>query len=212
MSGRATRVWKVIQIKYLDNHSPVNCAKEVVLKDIWLEEGAKTEQQLQDDLFRDIGASIQPTLPGESIPWLVSSRPDFEGLIRDILVDEKWKKHFLTIMFDGAGVPCRGYPISASPDPTLFDKPPDQPVAPHSQAADHSRAYSTSILREQISSTSATPVAPRKFAPKRRYFVVFEELCEAVEDSTSFSDTMNAMKDAVKGYIVLFSQRHSHRQ
>ena len=57
------RVWKATQIKSLDNHSPVNCAKEVMLKDIWLEQDAKTERELQTNLFTDIGAlSNEPYL------------------------------------------------------------------------------------------------------------------------------------------------------
>ena len=183
----------------------MNGAKEAVLKDIWIQQDAKTERELQADLFMDIGAHITGTSPGEPIPRLQSSEATFKELIRGILVDGQWKKHFLTIMFDSIGVPSRECPISARPDPTLFNKPLNQPVAPGARVTDYSRAYSTSTLRERTSSTSATPAAPRKFAPKRRYFVVFEELCEAVEDLTRFSDTMNAMKDTVKGDIVLLS-------
>jgi hypothetical protein len=212
ISGRATRVWKAIQIKSLDDHSPVNGAKEVVLKDIWIQHDAQTERDLQTRLFTDISAFITGTSPGEPIPQLESSEPTFEQLIRGILVGEHWKKHFLTIMFDGIGVLSKESPISARPDATLFNKPLNQPVFPRSQASDYSRAYSTSALREQTSSPSATPAAPRKFAPKRRYFVVFEELCEAVEDLTRFSDTMNALKDTVKGDIVLLSTSFFNRR
>jgi hypothetical protein len=213
ISGRATRVWKIIQIKSLDDHSPVNGAKEVVLKDIWLEQDAQTERELQTRLFADIGAFITGPLDanGGRVPQLALSGATFERLIQEILVDEQWKKHFLTIMFDGIGVPSKERPTSARPDPTLFNKPLNQTVAPHSHASDYSRAYSASALRERTSSTHAIPATPRKFAPKRRYFVVFEDLCQAVEDLTSFSDAMNAMKDTVKGDIG-FSQRHSYRQ
>jgi len=203
ISGRSTRVWKAIQIKSLDDHSPVNCAKEVVLKDIWLGQDAQTERELQTNLFTDIGAYIKRTLPGGCIPQLRESGSVYSELIQDLLGDEKWKKHFLTILFDGIGVPCKERPVSARPDPTLFDEPIDEPVAPRSQGADHSRAYSTSVLHEQTSSTSAAPAAPRTFAPKHRYFVVFQELCKAVEDLTSFSDTMNALKHAVKGHFSM---------
>jgi Fungal protein kinase len=191
ISGRATRVWQVIQIKSLDDHSPVNSAKEVVLKDIWLQQDAKTERELQTDLFTDIGAFITGTSAGEPFPPQESSETTFQELIRGILVGEQWKQHFLTIMFDSIGVPSKECPMFARPDPTLFNKPLIQRVAPGSQASDYSRVYSTSALHEKTSSTSATPAAPRKFAPKRRYFVIFEELCEAVEDLTRFSDTID---------------------
>ena len=78
-------------------------------------------------------------------------------------MDEKWKRHFLTIMFDGISVPCKECPISARLDPT-----PSQLVAPHSQAADYSRAYPTTVLCEQNSSMNATLAALRKFVPKRQ--------------------------------------------
>lgn len=176
----------------------MNDAKEVVLKDIWLQQGAKTERELQTNLFTDIRTLIQ-TLAGGSIPQLESSGATFQTLIQGILVNEGWKTHFLTIMFDGLGVPCKECAFSARRDQTLFNKPLNQPVAPHSLIADHSRGCSTSVLREQTSSMSATPAVLRKFVPKRRYIVIFKELCEAVEDLTSFSDTMNAMKDTAKG-------------
>lgn len=199
ISGRATRVWKAIQIKSLDDHLPLNGGKKVVLKDIWLEQGAKTERQLQTNLFTDIGEFIKRTLPVKGVPELKSAGDIFEALIRDILVDERWKKHFLTIIFDGIGDPCKECPISARPDPTIFNEHLNPPDPPRSQAANHSRAYSTSVLHEHTSSTNVAPVAPRKFVPKRRYIVVFEELCEAVEDATSFPDVMKAMNDVAKG-------------
>lgn len=205
ISGRATWVWKVIQIRSPNDHSPVGCAKEVVLKDIWIEQDVKTECELQTSMWMDIDTFTTRILPGGRVPQLESSGPGFERLIRDTLVDEKWKKLFLMILFDGIGIPSKECPKSARPDATLFNKPHDQPVAPHSQAADHSRAYSTSILREETSCTSVMPATLRKFAPRRCYTVVFEELCQAMENLTSFSDMMDAMKDAVKGDIVPFS-------
>jgi hypothetical protein len=198
ISGRATRVWKVEQIKSLLDHSPVNCeGKVLVLKDIWLEQDAKTERELQTNLFKDIRAFIAQG----HFPQLES--PKFETLIRSLLVGERWKKHFLTITFDGDGEPSKKCPVSARPNSTLFHKPLSRPIAPLSQAADQSRAYSASVLHEQTPLESVALPAPRKYAPKRRYIVVFEELCETVENLTSFTDTMNALKDAVQG--VLFS-------
>ena len=78
-------------------------------------------------------------------------------------MDEKWKRDFLTIMFDGIGVLCKECPISARLDPT-----PSQLVAPHSQAADYSRAYPTTVVCEQNSSMNVTLAALRKFVPKRQ--------------------------------------------
>lgn len=205
ISGRATRVWRAIQIKSLDDHSPVNGAN-VVLKDIWLQQDAKTERQLQTELFTDIttfSKQIPPRWP--YVPVAIPTSGTLEGPIQDILADEKWKRHFLTIKFDAIGASCKKCSISAKADLTLFRPPFTPQKAPRSPASDSSRVYSSaSALREQSSSTSQSPVVPRKFAPKRRYIVVFEELCKAVEELTSFSDTMNALKDSVKGYIGHF--------
>lgn len=65
----------------------MNGAKEVVLKDIWLDRDAKTERQLQFDLFADIGAFIERTLPGEGVPQLKSSGPTFEDAVTEYFSD-----------------------------------------------------------------------------------------------------------------------------
>ena len=205
ISGRATRVWKVIQVTSLVDHSPVHVdCGGVVLKDIWLQRDATTERNLQTALFGDIEAFRKQAILDKGIPRLKSSGPTLEQSIRDLLVDETYKKHFLTIMFDRLGPASKECPPFARSDPALFNMPLTQVVPPRSRAADHSRESSGSLLFEQTS-INTTPTTVRKFAPKCRYVVVFKELCKTVENLTSFTDVSNAMMDTVKGDSVFLS-------
>lgn len=206
-SGRATRVWKVHEVMSPVEPVRVGC-KEIVLKDIWLEQGAETERDLQNALFTDIEA-FERARGDERIRQLESSGPTLEGNIRGILANQKYKKHFLTILFDRLGPASKKCPESATPNPNIFNPPLNQLVPPRSRATDHSRASSSSPLYEQTS-INAKPARMRTFVPKCRYIIVFEEVCESVEELTSFSDAMSAVVDTLKGYIAFFSASFLH--
>lgn len=54
VTGRATRVVEVQEIYSFENPTPIPEAKTYVLREAWIEQDAKTERQIQAEIFADL--------------------------------------------------------------------------------------------------------------------------------------------------------------
>ncbi|KAF8882556.1 hypothetical protein BD779DRAFT_1674902 [Infundibulicybe gibba] len=96
ITGRMTRVWKAVE---LDQEQTSVVGEPVVLKDIWLEEAAQTEKQIQDKIFSDIRS------------------------FADVLKKDKYKDYFLHILCDYQGETTKPLAPTASTKFGLFNTP-----------------------------------------------------------------------------------------
>ena len=196
ISGRSTRVWLVEEVISDQDHTPVD-GKEKVLKDVWLDEDAQTERQIQDDIFRDVDSFIDKVEAGMDVPELSTFQKDIQQELKALLTDGIYKQHFLTIYWDGIGMTSKITGAHSRVDPTIFSSHVSSTVSPQTPAADQSRSQ-MHTMRNPPPTTRSVPL-PRKFAPKRQYRVVYEEVCQAMQELESFADSIKALRGGVIG-------------
>ena len=194
ISGRKTRVWKVKEV--VSPKDPLiftTNAQVVVMKDIYLDDGALTEREIQDEFYKDVDA-----LKGKQMDGL----PNFETRQNEIwkLLDgDTYKQHFLTILHDHTGFVSKSVADDSVADPTIFQQPDKKLKVAGSPVVDRSRSQVHPGPTQSLSEIPTKPQKERTFVAKRQYRVVFRECCVAMHRVIRFQDSMEALRGAVLG-------------
>ncbi|KAA1476309.1 hypothetical protein DENSPDRAFT_843225 [Dentipellis sp. KUC8613] len=196
VTGRSTRVFEVIEVGSFDNLTPIAGATNKILKDVWLDEGARTEKQIQDDLFEDLDAFAK-RLEEEGtsgLPHFTGVSQADEDILRTALRGMKYKNYFLTVDCDQQGVRSRP-----------------------STTADVSSIPCVDSSQANLAFTPAPPPGenaishPVDHVRKRQYRVVFDEVCEALHNVRELKTVIRGMQDCLTGLQLMFLAGWVHR-
>ncbi|KAA1476268.1 hypothetical protein DENSPDRAFT_827146 [Dentipellis sp. KUC8613] len=211
ITGRATRVFEVIEVRSFEDLTVIG-KKNQILKDVWLDANARTERQIQSEIFKELDK-----LAGDLCVEGAAEPPHFFGLetkdkilILDALRDRKYRQHFLTIECDEQGRLSKPMPEGAVPVAGLFivvpplAKPATLSTADKTRGSPASGPISASAVKEKI-------IVPRDYAPKRQYRVVSQEVCQALHNIDDLRKVLKAMKDCLLAVQLLFLIGWVHR-
>ncbi|KIO32593.1 hypothetical protein M407DRAFT_18367 [Tulasnella calospora MUT 4182] len=208
VTGRATRVWKVVEVKSFDECQPLD-GSILVLKDVWLDSQSKTECQNLDAIFQELHKLADLLDKGDENPDIFKGfENDLKIPLKECLKGRSWARYFLTKVCDWQGFESRKVPPTAQADSTLFDPPTPTPTPSSNPYSDQSRSTTTQA-------TDLVPVAQnrplRQYCPRRQYRVVFKEVCEALHHVQRLEDVATALLDSVFALQLMFLAGWVHR-
>ncbi|TBU55147.1 hypothetical protein BD310DRAFT_1041318 [Dichomitus squalens] len=207
ISGRSTRVFKVVQVPSFDDITEEATASPMVLKDVWLDTGAKTEKEIQDAIFARLDTVARKLQDGQDLPHFAGLEDAEKRLLRDALRDENYKQHFLTIDCDTRGALSKSLLQDSRRPGNLFSPRASEAVPAKFAIGDTSRSQ----LRLPPDPPIQCPFPPRSFLAKYQYRVVFKEQCDALHDVDDSGNVFMAMKDCLLAVQLLFLAGWVHR-
>ncbi|KAG8989033.1 hypothetical protein FRB90_002440 [Tulasnella sp. 427] len=219
VTGRATRVWKVVEAQSIDDNKA--CGPEMALKDVWLDEGARTEGENLRAIFAELKVVAAKLAKGVPLPGYVG----FQGIgdptaakaakvaeepLRACLEaeGEKWRDYFLEPVCDCQGITSKATPEKSRPDDTLFDPRPTSLTPAGVSNPDPSRS---TIAHPTELSPNKDETPPRSYRPKQQYRVVFKQVCTALHDVPQLGDVFIALEDCAMALQLMFVAGWVHR-
>lgn len=222
IAGRSTRVWKAIQVRSKDDATPVGGAKEIVLKDCWMEGEGRSELEIQRKLFEDIEAFKNRPEGWRQHPFFVPCPDPVEGAqptkrepaftqeqlddVEDLLQDDKYKGLFLRIAFEHKGDNSIPIHACAWQSDEIF---PDDKEANEEAEKDNTTSPRKSLASSKKNLTTQPPSrsqdlkasgpSPRAFAQKRRCLTIFREVCTQIDHLPTVGDAIDVLRGAHSG-------------
>ncbi|KAJ8482394.1 hypothetical protein ONZ51_g5384 [Trametes cubensis] len=214
ISGRATRVWEVIEVTSFDNTVPLPNTQRMILRDVWLEHDGNTEREIQEKIFQRCD-ELGRNFPSENDERLHDVDDATRTLLHQRLKDGSYKELFLTIKADYRGAMSKPRAEGFTPKPDIFAEPVyiNQEAKRHgsdTQRASSSRSH-TLAGTDLLMPFQQQAGAPREYKPKQRNFVVYEEVCSALHELDDMHDVIQALLDAVLALQILFLISWIHR-
>ncbi|KAF8875853.1 hypothetical protein BD779DRAFT_203594 [Infundibulicybe gibba] len=195
ITGRMTRVWEAIE---LDREQTHKIGGPVVLKDVWLDEAARTEKQIQDEIFGDIHS-----FPVSKLDSLEDLSDEMRTHLKEILANDKYKEYFLDIVCEYQGETTKPLAPSASPEHGLFDPPPSTP--PPSPPVTCQYPCNPALVLPGVCR------APWRYVPRRQYRLVYNQVCEALHDLDSLQVITGVAADCLTALQLLYCAGWVHR-
>jgi hypothetical protein len=199
LTGRATRVSEVVEVNSPTDLTLVSGTQAMVLKDAWLNKRNRTERMIQNDIFarlRNLRRRAHDS--SDEFSDLFFPHDTAKARLLDIIKSENWSRYFLTIVTETEGACSKSVAPAAKPVRGLF-------VVQKAGTKDPSLKAGTGPMQSEHRATAATPgiqeacAAPRLYEVKKRYRVVFLELCEPLDQLTTLRDVCAAMLDCLDG-------------
>lgn len=206
ITGRATRVFEVVEVHSFDSVATIDPNQPKILKDVWLDEDARSEGEIQSAIFEDLDELARHLLPkGAPEPLHFSGMEAAEKtLLLDALRDRNYQKHFLTIphgasekVFVSKEVPVGAVSannVFAHPHPKL--KP---SIVLNGDTSRSGLAYNALCSSMHMSPEKRPNPLRRKFKPKNRHLTVYEEVCKALHKVPDLPSVLKALKDCLLG-------------
>lgn len=200
ITGRKTRVWRVIEVKgYSGHHVGEEMGEHEVLKDGWLDEGTRSEQENQNAIFEHL-KNIRP----EDYAWANDDEILLHRL-RIALQNETYKKYFMEISDSRRFRKTKSRLQSAQPilKTQLFPK--STPTSSQCNTLDHSMqnedlsglpaSTPTSISgQEGVKGTSRC-----KYKRKEQHRLIYGHVGCALTDADNLVTSFRAIHDAFIG-------------
>ncbi|KAI0712130.1 hypothetical protein C8Q76DRAFT_797012 [Earliella scabrosa] len=204
-TGRATRVWEVVEVQDANNLTSIS-RDHFALKDYWLDDGAPSERTTQEQLFCDIEKGLGRIRELKNTGR--SDIPHLEGSPAELLkkVDEcisnptRYKEYFLTIGIDWQGKSVLARASGAKAVSGLFDDLPKELVPATQKGYDQSRSRQNPLaVAPQPFAPPSSSAAPRSFTPKTHHRVVFREVGTALHYVDELKNILEALPDFLFG-------------
>ncbi|KAJ2919088.1 hypothetical protein MD484_g1305, partial [Candolleomyces efflorescens] len=219
VAGRMTRVFRAMVELGGQTNEPKMGVKPMVLKDVWLDEGSKSEMEIQRELFSDIEKFAKerdwreaPSLSAFKAEPLAETMAAFA----EYLEGGRYKDLFLVIRDGSTGEASKPLPPSAwTPTSKLFHS-----VADASQA--NASAPSTQRLTGPLQANMARDrqLRPesqidqgiyRDHASKRRSFLLFDDECTRVYCLPKTGDVFAVLRDCIMALRLMLCAGWVHR-
>lgn len=196
---RGTRVWEVEEVKQgrQGSYRPMGKPRRV-LKHVALSTDVQTEKVIQEDIFQALDKLAElPSAPLRHEPNA------FTDAVVAKLRNGSYKDLFLTIVADAEGRPTPQRPADASRTTTLFSSVEAAPK-PATPGSDPRRAREYYLANQDSVQDVFSPDASvaRTFPPRRQYFVVYEEVCTALDEVRTFGDFLIGLKGGLEGMVT----------
>ncbi|TEB24193.1 hypothetical protein FA13DRAFT_1792094 [Coprinellus micaceus] len=233
ITGRATRVWEAEQVRSFDDLTTMD-EEVVVLREVWLDEGAATERQIQQAIFASLdqfGAQLKED-PSYSPPHFVDFDDDLKKEVWELFEEDHtlppcisrtrghrkaYEKHFLTIVEDFLGQPARAIAKNYQVDSMLLRKVQHIRTAKSStvRGADSSRnnQNSATALQPRSPGPAQDSIPAREYRQKRPYRLIYKERCLDLDDEavTSLEDIFIGLRGCFTALVLLFCAGWVHR-
>ncbi|KDQ22365.1 hypothetical protein PLEOSDRAFT_1051064, partial [Pleurotus ostreatus PC15] len=198
ITGRMARVWKVVECNpsgaVLSPSEPSR-----VLKDVWLEDSALTEAQIQSQIFEDIQKFFRDKQDARYLAF-ERLRPSISDLERN----DRYKKYFIEIVADYEGRRTKPRSPNSQRKHMLFST-----VEPLALPTTSNRGGSGTPCPTESKITFDE--GPREFAPRKQYRVIFGEVCEAVGDLGSVGEVADVLSQAIVALRLMYCAGWVHR-
>ncbi|PPQ88968.1 hypothetical protein CVT25_005067 [Psilocybe cyanescens] len=195
ITGRMTRIFKVIETNTDD-------PKKYVLKDVWIEDDAQTEGEIQKALFKDITAFWENPTPDD-----MKDLAPLQAKLAKFVEKEKYKDFFLTIETDCVGEVSKKVPPGAVPQRNLFYPP----TITSDFRKTSSLATRKSVGTPRPISNAQQPPPPRGYAKKKQYRVVFKEVCKSVGELNTLGKVTDILHQVLIPLQLMFCAGWVHR-
>ncbi|OSD00797.1 hypothetical protein PYCCODRAFT_1469224 [Trametes coccinea BRFM310] len=212
ITGRATRVWEVVEVTSFDDIAPLPHAQRMILRDVWLGHDSETEREIQEKIFErcdELGRNFPP----ENDARFNGVDNATRSLLRERLKDGSYKNLFLTIEADYRGAVSKPPADGFAPAPYIYDQPVylnQEAKQPGSDPHRGSTSRANSIPDEAIL-YQPPPSVPREYKQRQRNFVVYREVCCALHELDDLYDVVQALLDALLALQILFLVSWVHR-
>ncbi|KAF4563849.1 hypothetical protein EYR36_003093 [Pleurotus pulmonarius] len=198
ITGRMGRVWKVVECNPTgDVLSPGEPSR--VLKDVWLEDSALTESQIQSLIFEDLKTFF---VDKQDKRYLAFEK--LQPSLSDLEKDDAYKKYFIQILTDYEGTRTKPPFAKSQRKRGLFSA-----VEALSLPATSDRGGSGT--HRPTESKLAFDKGPREFALRKQYRVIFGEVCEAVGDLGTVGEVADVLSQAVVALRLMYCAGWVHR-
>lgn len=197
ITKRISRVWEVEQVSNSDGTGDV--LSHGVLKDVWLDDDALTERQVQESIYKAIEERKATLHSNKCIQKLkLIARTELTKIIET----GKYKDYFLTIVADWNGLVSKAVPQGANRKRGLL-VPEALPAkrARSSGNASRTKSYTPlpTQLEQQAHAAARKAFIPREFRPKRQYRVVYAESCVTVGSMMILGQVLDVLKQTLTG-------------
>ncbi|EFI26987.1 other/FunK1 protein kinase [Coprinopsis cinerea okayama7 len=224
LTGRSTRIWKVLQVVSKTDSTPVKGATELILKDVSLDSNSPTEADIQDMLFKDVRLFAKDPNWQEH-PFLEDFPEHYKTLLATALEGDNFKKYFSCITAKHVGSPTLSVHPDAWPAPDIFPKeaPPKQSMQStyHSVRIGHptpadsipplSISESKAPQKKRVSATQdPTPVAEsdcipgRTLAPRHQCRFILDSVCTPLHDIPTLGEAIDILEQTLIGLWIMF--------
>ncbi len=198
ITGRTTRVWRAVQISGFGG--AILHGKEVALKDVWLDIDAHTEGRIQREIFDAVDSERRKHKEKREsrLDLIKTWYPSIRGDVFDIVYSGDYRKYFLEIVFDGQGVSTKDKPLDARQTSGLSTE---------KEGNLKSRSTGSQVrsfgLKSKVTFDGGT-CRQRRHLPKRRYLLIFNDICTALHDATDLKASFLALVDASIGKLCIY--------
>ena len=197
ISGRKTRVWRAIQVTGSDGLKEKG-DKEVVLKDVWLDEGSPTEKENQDLIYENLQHTEK-----KQYKWL---KDKYQGRVGDALENIPNSLPFMRILHDAKGVDCKERLQEAFPDRTILSS-----AVPRVSSSRNVTPLTSQITNSYpaTGTSHGAPATPdqrhrpqRQYKAKTQYRLVYAQVGYALHDAPSIDKAFKAINDVLTGDYI----------
>ena len=199
ITGRATRVWEVIEVASFDKLQPLEGSHTMVLKDVWLDAGSMTEGDIQREIFADLEQIANALEAGEEPKGFVGMDDESKQMLHKCLLARDWHQYFLTLVHEWQGMTSKEVAEAAEPDSTLFGAPPTTvrlSFLPHADVSRTSMSPLSDLLLHEEKPFN------HRYCLKQQSRVVFKQVCVALHDVSKLGDAMTVLLSCVFGEIL----------
>ncbi|KAF9540044.1 hypothetical protein CPC08DRAFT_717357, partial [Agrocybe pediades] len=205
VTGRMSRVWLVEEVvSQKENAARTKGEERYILKDVWLEASAPTEQEIQKAIFKDIEAFAKPNSEKDK-EWMQRFRKRHEGLFKE---DKQYQKYFLTIELDYKGEHTKPMPTTFYRHHGLLNK--KQSVSRGATLISDTRERPNHGSHKDLPSR-ALEIIKRDFKPRQQYRVLFRENCTTVGDLKKLGEVFEVLRQVLIPIQLMFVAGWVHR-
>ena len=199
VTGRMPRVWLVKEVNSEAKEELGELDEEelLVLKDVWLQETAPTEKEIQNAIFRDIEAFWDvddAMVPDEDV-----GLEDIKAQHKELVKSGEYKKYFLGIDEDWVGQTTKPCFNPKARKRGLFTEGELDATQPASNKASRSLSHLPVQTRldsgpnHDPPSTARVHDRERAFAQRNQYRVIFKDVCRTVGDLKYLGEVMDVL-------------------
>lgn len=205
ISGRHTRIWKVVEVKGPNTNETVT-GEYLVLKDVWLDVSRPTEAENMDSIFKAIEELIENSKAAWGDDWkdrLVTEDKRFAELddstkqqLQHFLTDQNYKSLFLTKLYAWNGATSKkllpNFAFNSARGVKIF------PDITEVKYAIPSHSARTNYSQGPVVAGTGH-VARRQYAPKQQSRFVYKEVCQDLDTVGTLGNLMDLINQALHG-------------
>ena len=199
ITGRATRVWEVIEVASFDKLQPLEGSHTVVLKDVWLDAGSVTKGDIQREIFANLEKIANALEAGKEPKGFAGIDDKSKQMLHKCLLARDWHQYFLTLVCEWQGITSKKVAEAAEPDSTLFGAP---PATVRLSFLPHADIFRTSMSQPSDLLSPGKKPFNRRHCPKRQSRVVFKQVCVALHHVSKLGNAMSVLLSCLFGEIL----------